>query len=198
MGSSDASSPTTSAKAAGRPAAFALVVGDDASDEPMFAALKKWGDESPSGAAARRAGRAFSVTVGKKPSDAEAYVDAHDNLVELLEALARVSKRGARYYSSHDFAQEYAAAAAAAADDSDANVASAAPAPAADMARSMSMPAFGQASANAPRRRSVPRKNSWLSFQDAFQAPAPGALADCTDPVISEGDEENDDAAMFF
>ena len=61
-------------------------------------------------------------------------------------------------------------------------------------ARSLSMPAFGQA-ANAPRRRPVARKNSWLSFQDAFQvAPQEAESA----PIIEEGDEENDDAAMFF
>ena len=97
-------------EAAGRPADFALVVGDDASDEPMFRELRKWqGDAAvPTATRARRSARAFSVTVGKKPSDAESYVDAHDNLVELLEALARVSNRGARYYSSHDFAAEYA------------------------------------------------------------------------------------------
>ena len=63
-----------------------------------------------------------------------------------------------------------------------------------DMARSLSMPAFGQA-ANQPRRRPVARKNSWLSFQDAFQvAPQEAESA----PIIEEGDEENDDAAMFF
>ena len=108
------------------------------------------------------------MTVGKKPSDAESYVDAHDNLVELLEALARVSNRGARYYSSHDFAAEYASACAALRDDfpgdargdSDDRASTTSSSAPSDMARSLSMPAFGQA-ANQPRRRPVARKNSW-------------------------------------
>ena len=35
--------------------------------------------------------RAFSVCIGKKPSGAEAYIDTHDNLVELLQALGRAA-----------------------------------------------------------------------------------------------------------
>lgn len=191
-------------EAAGRPADFALVVGDDASDEAMFRELRKWQSDLSAGPAtrARRSARAFSVTVGKKPSDAESYVDAHDNLVEMLEALARVSNRGARYMSSHDFAGEYASACAAvrddfqisARDDSDDRASTTSSSAPSDIPRSLSMPAFGQA-ATQPRRRPVARKNSWLSFQDAFQvAPAQEAEA----PIIEEGDEEADDAAMFF
>ena len=113
-----------------------------------------------------------------------------------------MSNRGARYYSSHDFAAEYASACAALRDDfpgdargdSDDRASTTSSSAPSDMARSLSMPAFGQA-ANQPRRRPVARKNSWLSFQDAFQvAPQEAESA----PIIEEGDEENDDAAMFF
>eukprot|EP00635_Sarcinochrysidales_sp_CCMP3193_P006760 CAMPEP_0118910054 /NCGR_PEP_ID=MMETSP1166-20130328/12361_1 /TAXON_ID=1104430 /ORGANISM="Chrysoreinhardia sp, Strain CCMP3193" /LENGTH=2032 /DNA_ID=CAMNT_0006849509 /DNA_START=180 /DNA_END=6279 /DNA_ORIENTATION=+ len=80
--------------AAGRPADFAMVVGDDESDEPMFRALSSWTKD--------RDLHAYSVCIGKKPSEANNYVDSHDSLLEILQALARVSTRGARFYSSAD------------------------------------------------------------------------------------------------
>ena len=81
--------------AAGRPADFALVVGDDESDEPMFRALSTWTKD-------RLEVNAYSVCIGKKPSEAESYVDSHDGLLEILQALGRISSRSNRYYSAHD------------------------------------------------------------------------------------------------
>lgn len=91
--------------ASGRPVDFALVVGDDESDEPMFRALSSWKKQVQGDATARAiaaSGSFFSVCIGKKPSEAESYVDSHDSLVELLQALARVSNRVARHYSAVD------------------------------------------------------------------------------------------------
>ena len=84
--------------AAGRPADFALVVGDDESDEPMFRALANWTKD--------RDIAASSVCIGKKPSEAESYVDSHDSLLEILQALARISSRSNRYYSAVDLTHE--------------------------------------------------------------------------------------------
>ena len=191
--------------AAGRPADFALVVGDDASDEPMFDALHRW--LAPAGQApARFKGRAFSVCMGKKPSGAESYVDTHDNLVELLQALARVSNRGARYYSSHDFSEQYAPPPAparpppVAEGEPDSPPTPADAAPGAAFGRSLSMPAFAAVNAP-PRPRRAPKSKvpSWVSFQDAFKLP--GVAAPGEAPIPEDSNDENqeeDDAAMFF
>ncbi|EGB06005.1 hypothetical protein AURANDRAFT_29889, partial [Aureococcus anophagefferens] len=191
--------------AAGRPADFALVVGDDASDEPMFDALHRW--LAPAGQApARFKGRAFSVCMGKKPSGAESYVDTHDNLVELLQALARVSNRGARYYSSHDFSEQYAPPPAparpppVAEGEPDSPPTPAENAPGAAFGRSLSMPAFAAVNAP-PRPRRAPKSKvpSWVSFQDAFKLP--GVAAPGEAPIPEDSNDENqeeDDAAMFF
>jgi len=71
---------------------FVFCVGDDSTDELMFAALHaKFGklSEDP---------KLFTVTVGRKPSEASAYLGDHQEVVELLEAFAqgrRVLHRGA-------------------------------------------------------------------------------------------------------
>lgn len=99
--------------AAGRSAEFALVVGDDESDEPMFSVLSAWMKQQQTAATPvgnkssvintnERVDSYFSVCIGKKPSEAEFYVDTHDDLIELLEALARVTSRVSRHISFVD------------------------------------------------------------------------------------------------
>jgi len=180
--------------AAARPADFALVVGDDESDEPMFRSLSAWTKQAQGdAAAAARISTApdsfFSVCIGKKPSEAESYVDSHDNLLELLQALARVSNRVSRHYSSIDLVPFAAPGLPLGAtptlleetvvnDEDRASVA---------MLRSFSMPVI----AEPPPRRQPPRTHkvpSWMSFQEA--------TGGSDEP--SPDNPEDDDAAMFF
>jgi trehalose 6-phosphate synthase/phosphatase len=64
---------------------FVLCAGDDSTDELMFAALnKKLGKGSP---------RLFTVTIGRKPSEASRYLDDHREVVELLQLLCTVGFR---------------------------------------------------------------------------------------------------------
>ena len=75
-------------KTKGVEADFALVVGDDISDAPMFEHLEKL--------VAMAAGslRGYSVTVGKKPSAAKAYIDDPNAVMELLTILHKSTARG--------------------------------------------------------------------------------------------------------
>mmetsp|Transcript_16297 Transcript_16297/g.48310 ORF Transcript_16297/g.48310 Transcript_16297/m.48310 type:complete len:1006 (-) Transcript_16297:237-3254(-) len=109
----------------GRPAEplqFVLCVGDDSSDELMFAALQKRKD-----AAAGRGGAApghdlFTATVGRKPSDASAYLADHADVVELLGMLSGVgSSRSKRFASAGDLQSLAAAAGGAARPQQDEN-----------------------------------------------------------------------------
>jgi trehalose 6-phosphate synthase/phosphatase len=84
-------------KNAGTEADFVLTVGDDSSDEPMFqvvAERKKGSDESK--------GVSYSVTVGKKPTAAESYLDDPLAVLELVNALSKCSEREKRYFSTMD------------------------------------------------------------------------------------------------
>jgi len=119
-------------KAAGRAPEFVLAVGDDMSDEPMFAALNTMlatdeGEGPPAGDAASSSSSSscssssssssssknnnsggsgsggggssasavsiFSVTVGKKPSAAEAYLDDPATVMEMLNTLNKSTQR---------------------------------------------------------------------------------------------------------
>ena len=138
------------------------------------------------------------MCIGKKPSDAECYVDGHDNLVELLQALARVSNRGSRYYSTHDFGAQPAALPVE--PDSP-------PTPemrglgvaalGTSLGRSSSMPSFG---ASGRGRAPIPPRKvpSWVSFQDAFQTGFNDPASSAVEAIPEDADEADDDAAMFF
>ncbi len=73
---------------------FVLAVGDDESDEPMFEQILRL-QENPRV-------QAFGVTVGKKHSAAQSYVDDPSGLMELLTALNRSSARDKKYFSAVD------------------------------------------------------------------------------------------------
>ena len=91
-------------KAAGRAPDFVLAVGDDTSDEPMFDALNTMlateeDDGSPAGDSSSSSSNGgavsiFSVTVGKKPSAASAYLDDPSAVMEVLNTLNKSSHRG--------------------------------------------------------------------------------------------------------
>jgi len=79
---------------------FVLCMGDDSSDELMFAALhSKYGKpaNAPPGAQGRHQPpppaaegnkpKVFAVTVGRKPSEASSYLQDHSEVVDLLEKL---------------------------------------------------------------------------------------------------------------
>uniref|UniRef100_A0A7S0Q8K7 Alpha,alpha-trehalose-phosphate synthase (UDP-forming) n=1 Tax=Coccolithus braarudii TaxID=221442 RepID=A0A7S0Q8K7_9EUKA len=59
---------------------FVLCAGDDSTDELMFASLNtKLGKENA---------KLFTVTIGRKPSEARHYLDGHSEVVALLEKIA--------------------------------------------------------------------------------------------------------------
>jgi len=68
------------------PVDFVLVIGDDRSDEDMFATVE---DFYNSGPGASEHATTVSCTVGRKPSHAKYYVDSHDEAVELLFSLSQ-------------------------------------------------------------------------------------------------------------
>jgi trehalose 6-phosphate synthase/phosphatase len=74
---------------------FVLAIGDDSSDEPMFERISFLSHDQPQM-------NAFSVTVGKKPSAANAYVDDSSAVLELLTTLTKTMSRDRRYFSVAD------------------------------------------------------------------------------------------------
>ena len=74
---------------------FILAIGDDSSDEPMFDRIALHLHEHPQLAA-------YSVTVGKKPTAAKAYVDDPSAVSELLTTLTKTSLRDRRFFSAID------------------------------------------------------------------------------------------------
>ncbi len=66
----------------GEKAQFVVCVGDDRSDEQMFAALDKL-------SAGRPSMQLYTCTVGQKPSQAMFYVNESTDVVALLEALGK-------------------------------------------------------------------------------------------------------------
>ncbi len=74
---------------------FIMTVGDDSSDEPMFERVGLLVQDQPHV-------NAFSVTVGKKPTAAKAYVDDSNAVLELLSALVKSLQREKKYLSVTD------------------------------------------------------------------------------------------------
>lgn len=79
---------------------FVLAIGDDASDEPMFEELNRINQES------ELQMKAFGITVGKKPTQAEAYLDDVPAVLELLKNLTKSSDRDKRFFSTLDLTQK--------------------------------------------------------------------------------------------
>ena len=77
-----------------------MAVGDDSSDEPMFQQVNRLATENETGDLA-----AFSITVGKKPSAAQSYLDDPSMLMDLLSTLGRSAQRENRYFSAVDLRQ---------------------------------------------------------------------------------------------
>ncbi|KAL1527321.1 hypothetical protein AB1Y20_015992 [Prymnesium parvum] len=75
---------------------FVLVLGDDLTDEPAFAALHDWKTRRPPGV---QSPNCFSCTVGKKPSAANYFLDGQESVVGMLEALKWGSLRTAKSFS---------------------------------------------------------------------------------------------------
>lgn len=66
----------------GTPCDFVTCIGDDSTDELMFSALNaKMGKSNP---------KLFTVTVGRKPSEASSYLDGHSEVVSLLELFCSI------------------------------------------------------------------------------------------------------------
>ncbi|GMI04506.1 hypothetical protein TrVE_jg11779 [Triparma verrucosa] len=93
---------------------FTLILGDDNCDEPMFTEMKSIGKEVKE---IRRVGKStnqikelavapnikyFTATVGKKPSEAESFLNDVDEVAELLKSLTKISTREKRFFSSVD------------------------------------------------------------------------------------------------
>ena len=75
---------------------FVMAVGDDATDEPMFEQLCRLeASDSIS---------AWGITVGKKPSLAQSYVDDPNSVLDLLLNLVKLSQRD-RAFSSVDLSE---------------------------------------------------------------------------------------------
>lgn len=74
---------------------FVMAIGDDNSDEPMFERIEGLLHENSHLSA-------FSVTVGKKPTAAKAYLDDPAAVMELLTTLSKTTLRDRRYFSAVD------------------------------------------------------------------------------------------------
>ncbi|KDO32796.1 hypothetical protein SPRG_02494 [Saprolegnia parasitica CBS 223.65] len=73
------------------PVDFCLCIGDDQSDEFMFSYLEE-----------RHMPKTFTVTVGKKPSAAKHFLNDVDQVMEVLNALTKVSTTSNRNLSMND------------------------------------------------------------------------------------------------
>ncbi len=95
-------------KANNNEADFVLAVGDDISDEPMFERLVRLQEQqqNPHFLQSHGGGHAsaamFGVTVGKKPTAANAYLDDPSAVVELLSSLGKASMREKKFFSALD------------------------------------------------------------------------------------------------
>ena len=69
------------------PVDFVFCAGDDSTDELMFASLNAQAKKRPGSS------KVFTVTVGRKPSEASRYLDSHTEVVELLELLCNIGFR---------------------------------------------------------------------------------------------------------
>jgi trehalose-phosphatase len=84
---------------------FILAVGDDTSDEPMFEYLNSVTGHVSSSASSKGADDelvAYTVTVGKKPTAAHAFVDDPVSVMDLLSTLIKSAQRDRRTSSAID------------------------------------------------------------------------------------------------
>lgn len=87
---------------------FVLAIGDDISDEPMFERIARMQEQQQSphfhNASAHSSclTASFGVTVGKKPTAANAYLDDPSAVIELLGTLSKSSMRAKKYFSALD------------------------------------------------------------------------------------------------
>lgn len=83
-------------RASNQEADFILTIGDDNSDEPMFERISLLTQEQSSHL------HAYSVTVGKKPTEAKAYLDDPAAVLELLQSISKYSQRDRKFFSVMD------------------------------------------------------------------------------------------------
>ena len=81
----------------GRTPDFIMCIGDDNSDEKMFNYLSKKENEIKKYS---KEANLYSITVGKKPSKAEFYVDNAKNVKEILNYLVKISEKSSSSISS--------------------------------------------------------------------------------------------------
>jgi len=74
---------------------FALILGDDTSDEVSFTTI----DAFALSIEPNQNFQYFSCTVGKKPSEANSYLNDNEEVLELLGSLGKVSSSVTKYYS---------------------------------------------------------------------------------------------------
>jgi len=89
------SAGATDAHGATAPLDFVMCIGDDSSDELMFQAL-----QSKLGARANDNVDLFTVTVGRKPSQAGVYLGDYTDVVELLKMLSSVGNAKSKKFAS--------------------------------------------------------------------------------------------------
>ena len=88
-------------KAINKPVDFLMAIGDDASDEPMFDQILRLQQSTPEDLGA------YAVTVGKKPSAAQSYVDDPGAVQDLLVTLQKSALRDKRYNSEVNLHSQY-------------------------------------------------------------------------------------------
>jgi len=86
----------TGTDARGRPSMvdYVMCIGDDSSDELMFQALHSKFGTQPADVSL------FTVTVGRKPSEAQSYLGDHTEVVELLKMLSSIGNGKAKRIAS--------------------------------------------------------------------------------------------------
>eukprot|EP00612_Vaucheria_litorea_P006132 CAMPEP_0171470926 /NCGR_PEP_ID=MMETSP0946-20130122/414_1 /TAXON_ID=109269 /ORGANISM="Vaucheria litorea, Strain CCMP2940" /LENGTH=1149 /DNA_ID=CAMNT_0012000347 /DNA_START=172 /DNA_END=3621 /DNA_ORIENTATION=- len=76
---------------------FVLVIGDEASDEAMFTGVAQFQNQMQ---ATMPSLHCYTCTVGKKPTEAQAYLNDIDEVHELIRGLTKVSTSVTRNYST--------------------------------------------------------------------------------------------------
>lgn len=87
------------------PPDFVLTIGDDIADEEMFKVLKALKREGSPLVANKRNLRAFTCTVGRKPSNADFYVNDASEVVHIIEHLRGWSNVCKKNFSYGDLRQ---------------------------------------------------------------------------------------------
>lgn len=159
---------------------FLLAIGDDASDEPMFEQILRLENQDSLSA--------FGITVGKKPSMAQSYVDDPGAVMDLLLMLIKTASRDKKYFSSVDLSNH-------------ASYRSASPEVKA-LQKSSSHNSFGQAKLTEKDQRAeiVPLRTP--SNESTF-IPRSNSLCDMTmkeylDHINDDVEEDEDGAGLYF